>query len=78
MSSFLWFFLGWERGDATTYSELMKRALTEEKPAQVNTEEESPVLVRYEIGDTSNFFTTEGKAATDEEESEWEEWDEEE
>ncbi|MBI4398643.1 MAG: hypothetical protein HY586_05915 [Candidatus Omnitrophica bacterium] len=64
---------------ATTYNEIMSRATTEEKPAQAKSESDHPVLVRYEVGDTSGFFTrADGHKfyKQDSEESEWDELEE--
>ncbi|GEM_PF-3238503 len=62
---------------ATTYNEIMSRATTEEKPAQLKNENEHPVLVSYEVGDTSGFFADRGRTEYFEEESEWGDWEEE-
>lgn len=73
----LFTFLMGVRNDAgaTTYNELLKRAATEEKPVQVKTDEENPVLVSYEVGDTSDFYTQKDKSPFVDDESEWEDWE---
>ncbi|MBI4970270.1 MAG: hypothetical protein HZC17_00300 [Candidatus Omnitrophica bacterium] len=68
-------FSGWQGVSATTYREVMKRSHSDEKSAQANHEEESPVLVNYEVGDTSNFYTSRDKTSMPGEESEWEDLD---
>ena len=77
-SSFSFILLaGYQTVSATTYNELMKRAAGDGKPAQMKTEEETPVMVSYEIGDTSSFYTDEKQAkySDEEEDSEWDDWD---
>ena len=62
---------------ATTYNDFMLHSSTDEKPAQIKTEEEAPVLVTYEVGDTSSFHTGPEKSAFPEDSSEWDDSDDE-
>lgn len=72
---FLVFLLPWQSAEATTYNELMKRATSGEKPASAKAEEESPVMVNYEVGDTSGFYTQSEKFSDLEEEEESDSWE---
>ena len=71
-------FSAWQSASATTYRAILKRSHSAEKSAQTHQEEEGPVLVNYEVGDTSNFYTERGKAATSGDQDDWEDFDTEE
>lgn len=70
---------GGEKGGscfAATYQEIIKQAEGSGKPADIGSKEEEPVLVSYQVGDTSSFLTGADKTFSSSEESEWEEdWD---
>lgn len=64
-----------ESAFATTYNDFMRNSQTNEKPAQIKAEGEAPVLVSYEVGDTSSFYTGPEKSAFFEDNSEWDDSD---
>ena len=65
---------------ADTYHDLLKHAAGDGKSAQTKGDDESPVMVTYEVGDTAGFLTKPGGEASSvetEESDDWVAWEDE-
>ena len=70
--------LGLRVGDVlanNTYNDMLKRAAGEAKSAQGKSNEDSPVLVTYEVGDTGGFFSHSDDNSDENSDADWVEWE---
>ncbi len=65
-----------EEAYSQTYHKRIEKARGNQKNADVKKEEEKPVMVKYQVGDTSSFFSETDSPLSQDGSSEWDEWNE--
>ena len=58
-----------------SYGEKIEEARGNGRPSNAKKEDENPVMVQYQVGDTSDFYTHKAKESKENSSSEWDQWD---